>query len=144
MIKLAVLGANGFIGTRITEMFALSDLIEVRPIVRNYASLARVSRFDLDSCVVDAFDQKALQTAFRECDVVVHAVAGDIKTILGTLAPVYKAAQLAGVRRLVYLSSGSVHGQAPDPGTDESSALSYKKALPYNNAKVRAERSLSR
>jgi nucleoside-diphosphate-sugar epimerase len=143
MIKFAVLGANGFIGTRITEMFALSDLAEVRPIVRNYWSLARASRFSLDSRVADAFDQEALQNAFQGCEVVVHAVAGDIKTILGTLSPVYQAAQKAGVRRLVYLSSSSVHGQAPVPGTDESSTLSDKQVLPYNNAKVHAERTLS-
>jgi nucleoside-diphosphate-sugar epimerase len=56
---------------------------------------------------------------------------------------VYQTAQKAGVRRLVYLSSGSVHGQAPVPGTDESSTLSDKQVLPYNNAKVHAERTLS-
>jgi nucleoside-diphosphate-sugar epimerase len=144
MMKFAVLGANGFIGTRITEMFALGDLTEVRPIVRNYWSLARASRFSLDSRVADAFDQEALQNAFQGCEVVVHAVAGDIKTILGTLTPVYQAAQKAGVRRLVYLSSSSVHGQAPVPGTNEGSALSDKQVLPYNNAKVHAEGTLSR
>ncbi|HSL46404.1 MAG TPA: NAD-dependent epimerase/dehydratase family protein [Anaerolineales bacterium] len=143
MIKIAVLGANGFIGTRIMEMFALSDLAEVRPIVRNYSSLARASRFDLDSRVANASDQDALEAAFRGCDVVVHAVAGDINTVLGTLSPVYQAAQRAGVRRLVYLSSASVHGQAPQPGTDEGSTLSDQQALPYNNAKVQAEQILT-
>jgi 2-alkyl-3-oxoalkanoate reductase len=144
MTKFAVLGANGFIGTRITEMFALSDGIELRPIVRDYVSLARASRFDLDSRVANAFDQQALQIAFQGCDVVVHAVAGDIKTILGTLSPVYQAAQKAGIKRLVYLSTGSVHGQTPQPGTDERSALSDRQVLPYSNAKVRAERTLSK
>jgi 2-alkyl-3-oxoalkanoate reductase len=144
MIKIAVLGANGFIGARITEMFALSELTIVRPIVREYPSLARAARFNLDSRVADAFNQEALQAAFQGCDVVVHAVAGDIQTILGTLTPVYRAAQNAGVRRLIYLSSGSVHGQAPQPGTDEKSPLSATQALPYNNAKVQAERTLSR
>lgn len=143
MIRLAVLGANGFIGTRIIEMFALSDETEARPIVRDCASLARASRFDLDSRIANAFDQEALQAAFQGCNVVVHAVAGDIKTVVGTLTPVYQAAQKAGVQRLVYLSSSSVHGQAPEPGTDERSALSDRQVLPYNNAKVQAERTLS-
>jgi 2-alkyl-3-oxoalkanoate reductase len=142
MIKIAVIGANGFIGTRITEMFTLGEFTAVRPIVRNYSSLARASRFDLEAHVADAFAQDALQTALTGCDVVVHAVAGDSKTILGTLAPVYRAAQSAGVQRLVYLSSGSVHGQAPDPGTDETSRLNDRQALPYNNAKIQAERIL--
>ena len=60
MIKVAVLGANGFIGTRLTEVFALSHLVDVRAVVRDYASLARSSRFDLDSRIANAFDQQAL------------------------------------------------------------------------------------
>lgn len=144
MTKIAVLGANGFIGTRMVEMFVLNHLVDVCPVVRDYAGLARSSRFELEGRVANAFDPQALESAFQGCDVVVHAVAGDIKTILGTLAPVYHAAQKAGVRRLVYLSSGSVHGQAPEPGTDENSVLSTRQELPYNNAKVRAERVLTR
>jgi nucleoside-diphosphate-sugar epimerase len=144
MIKIAVVGANGFIGTRVVEMFALNHMAEVIPVVRDYAGLARSSRFDLEGRVANAFDEQALVSAFQGCDVVVHAVAGDIKTILGTLAPMYHAAQKARVRRLVYLSSGSVHGQAPQPGTDENSALNTRQDLPYNNAKVRAEQTLAR
>jgi nucleoside-diphosphate-sugar epimerase len=143
MTRFAILGANGFIGTRIVEILALRELAEARPIVRNYWSLARASRFDVDARVADAFDREALQVAFEKCDVVIHAVAGDIKTILGTLAPVYQAAQRAGVRRLIYLSSGSVHGQAPEPGTDETSPLNDRQVLPYNNAKIHAERTLA-
>jgi len=142
MGKIAVLGASGFIGTRIVEMFTLNEWAEVRPVIRNYSSLARLSRFNLDSRAADAFDQNALEAAFQGCEIVVHAVAGDINTVLGTLTPVYQAAQKAGVRRLVYLSSASVHGQNPEPGTDEESKLSDQQPLPYNNAKVQAERKL--
>ena len=142
MTNIAVLGANGFIGTRAVEMFTLNDLAGVRPVVRNYSSLARVSRFQLDARVADAFEPVTLEAAFQGCEIVVHAVAGDIQTVVGTLEPVYRAAERAGVRRLVYLSSASVHGQSPIPGTDENSPLSDQQVLPYNNAKVRAERML--
>ena len=54
----------------------------------------------------------------------------------------YAAAQAVGVRRLVYISSGSVHGQSPAPGTDETSPLHVRHAFAYNTAKVRAERTL--
>jgi nucleoside-diphosphate-sugar epimerase len=46
------------------------------------------------------------------------------------------------VRRLVYLSSASVHGQAPAAGTDEATPLRDDQPIAYNNAKVRAERQL--
>src|SRR5262249_15339710 len=44
---------------------------------------------------------------------------------------------------LVYISSGSVHGQSPAPGTNEGSALTLRHAFSYNTAKVRAERRLA-
>lgn len=143
MTSVAILGANGFVGTRAVEMLHLGGIVDVRPIVRTPASLAPLSRFDLDARVGDARDQQALARAFAGCDVVVHAVAGSPELILSVLEPVYQAAQQAGVRRLIYLSSAAVHGQAPQPGIDERAPLERRQALPYNNAKVRAEQVLS-
>jgi 2-alkyl-3-oxoalkanoate reductase len=141
-LKLAIIGANGFIGSRAVELLHLGGLAEVRPIVRSVTSLARLSRFDLDCRIADACDQSALREALKGCDGVIHAVAGDPATILGSLTPPYLAAQQAGVQRFIYLSSGSVHGQAPPPGTDESTPLNDRQSVVYNNAKVRAERQL--
>lgn len=142
MLKVAILGANGFIGSRTVEMLHLGGLAEVRPVVRTLTSLARLSRFNLDSRIANACDRAALESAFQGCDVVVHAIAGDRRTILGSLAPTYQAAQAVGVKRLVYLSTASVHGQAPLPGTDENTPLSDRQPIAYNNSKVEAERQL--
>jgi nucleoside-diphosphate-sugar epimerase len=144
MLKVAVVGANGFIGSRVVEMFHLEQMAEVRPVVRRISAMARLSRFDLDCRIADGFDREALATAFDGCDIVLHAIAGDPDVILGTLSPVYTAAQQAGVRRIVYLSSACVHGQAPAAGTTEASPLSDRQSIQYNNAKVRAERLLLR
>jgi nucleoside-diphosphate-sugar epimerase len=56
----------------------------------------------------------------------------------------YAAAQAMGIKRLIYMSTGSVHGQSPRPGTDETSPLTIFQPFPYNTAKVRAERALMR
>jgi 2-alkyl-3-oxoalkanoate reductase len=139
MIKVAILGASGFIGSRAVEMLHLAGLADVRPVVRSVVSLARLSRFDLDCRVADALDEDAMRAAIAGCDVVVHAVAGDPSVILGSLEPTYRAAERAGISRFLYLSTASVHGQAPSPGTDEASPLNDRQPLAYNNAKVRAE-----
>jgi 2-alkyl-3-oxoalkanoate reductase len=141
-MKIAVLGANGFIGGRLVEQCVLEGWAEVRPIVRSFASLARLARFDLDCQIADASDQSALEKVFSGCEAVIHLVLGDPDVILGTLDPVYLAAQQAGVQRIVYMSSASVHGLAPEPGTNEESPLSSNQVLIYNNAKVRAEQRL--
>jgi 2-alkyl-3-oxoalkanoate reductase len=140
--KIAVIGANGFIGGRAVEMLHLRGMAEVRPIARSAASLARAARFDLDCRIADACDESAMRKALEGCDAAVHAVAGDPATILGSIAPVYRAAGAAGVKRLVYLSSSAVHGQAPAAGTDEATPLSDRQPIAYNNAKVKAERKL--
>lgn len=140
---IAVLGASGFIGNRLVEMLHLAGSTVI-PIVRQPSSLVLPARFDLTPRIADAFDDRALTTAFAGCDTAVIAIAGDARTIVGSVIPVYRAAEAAGVGRLVCLSSASVHGQAPPPGTDENTPLSVHQHVAYNNAKVRAERQLLR
>jgi len=137
--RIAVLGAGGFIGNRTVEMFCLGSKYEVRPVVREARALAMASRFALDGRIADGRDRVALTSAFEGCDAVIHAIAGDPATILGALEPVYRAAEASGVRRLIYLSSASVHGQAPAQGVTEATPLTDRQPIAYNNAKVRAE-----
>jgi 2-alkyl-3-oxoalkanoate reductase len=144
MNRVAVVGASGFIGTRLCEMMHLAGFAEVRPVVRTASHLAPLSRFRLDGRVANALDERALVPAFAGCDAVIHSIAGSPEVILGALAPVYNAAQQAGVRRMVYLSTASVHGQNPMPGTTEETPLTERQPLPYNRAKVQAERVLRR
>jgi nucleoside-diphosphate-sugar epimerase len=139
---IAVVGANGFIGSRVIEMLHLESATPVRPVVRRASALASAARFALEGRVADALDTSALGNALAGCDAVVHCVAGDAKTIVMSAIAVYTAAEAAGCRRLVYLSSACVHGQSPEPGTDERSILSDRQPIEYNNAKVRAERAL--
>jgi nucleoside-diphosphate-sugar epimerase len=137
----AVIGANGFIGNRLVEMLTLAGRPAV-PIVRRPSALALPARFDLDGRVADARDEDAMAAALAGCEVAVSAITGDAATIVGSVGPTYRAAHRAGVRRLVHLSSASVHGQSPPVGTDERSPLSDRQPVAYNNAKVRAEREL--
>lgn len=140
--KIAIVGANGFIGSRLVECFHLEGGCSVVPIVRSVGGLARLARFDLDWKIADARDVDALARAFAGCDAVVHAVVGDPSVIAASAGALIPAASRAGIRRVVYLSTASVHGQAPACGTDERSVLSVQQDYAYNNAKVRAERRL--
>src|SRR5436853_7812411 len=116
-MKIALLGASGFIGSRIVELFHLEGWCEVKAVVRQFSSLARLARFDLAWQLADATSLQQLTAAFEGCEAVIHAIGGDAQVILETIAPVYRAAAAAKVRRIVYLSTASVHGQAPLPGT---------------------------
>jgi nucleoside-diphosphate-sugar epimerase len=69
---------------------------------------------------------------------------GDARQIVHMAEAAYLASAAAGVRRLVWLSSASVNGQNPQPGTDETAPLHDRHGILYNNAKVRAEWILDR
>lgn len=138
------MGASGFIGSRMVEKFHLGGGIEVRPIVRSTARLAGAARFGIEGRVADAFDHRAVAAALAGCEVVIHAIAGDHRTIVESAELVYRAAIEAGVKRMIYLSSASVHGQSPVPGTDETTPLQSRQPIPYNRSKIQAERRLSR
>jgi nucleoside-diphosphate-sugar epimerase len=140
----AIIGANGFIGTRLVEIFHLGDLHTVVPVVRRASSLALPARFALDWRIGDALDVPSLSAAFAGCNAVVHASLGDPRQIEAMPAVLCAAAAAAGVKRIVYLSSASVHGQAPEPDTTEDTPLHCHHAMDYNNAKVRAERAFFR
>ncbi|HYF50922.1 MAG TPA: NAD-dependent epimerase/dehydratase family protein, partial [Planctomycetota bacterium] len=140
----AVLGAGGFVGARLVEVLNGDSRFNVRPVVRRFSALSRVARFDLKWRLADAKNEAELIRAFEGCESVVHCAAVNPADLDKNMEPVYRAAERAGVRRLAYLSSASVHGQSPEEGCDERAALRDDQELDYNNAKVRAEWELKR
>jgi nucleoside-diphosphate-sugar epimerase len=138
-VAFAVLGARGFIGACTVSRLRRRAL-SVRAVARDLRGLER----DPDAKVADALDVSALAAAFQGCDVVVHAVYTSHETAGRAMEATYTASEAAGVRRIVHVSSASVHGQAPPPSTDEGSPLRLWQEFAYNNAKVRAERALRR
>lgn len=145
-MKIAIIGANGFIGNRLVETLHLDPASPHTPVpvVRQPASLALPARFGLDCRVASALDAGALAEALGGCDAVVHAALGDSAQIEKMPAVLCAAAARAGAGRVVYISSASVHGQNIPPGTTEQSRLRTRHALDYSNAKVRAERAFFR
>src|SRR4051812_18732823 len=107
MKRIGIVGASGFVGSRLVEMFHLNAWAEVRPVVRGVRSLSRVARFDLDWKLANATDAGELTRALEGCDTVVHSVVGDADVIENAARVLYPAAQAAGVRRIVYLSTAS-------------------------------------
>jgi len=140
-MKVAIIGANGFIGSRLVEVFHLGGQFEVVAIVRQPCSLALPARFALEWRLGDALDTASLAKSLAGCDAVVHAAIGDPRQIERMPAILCKAAAQAGVKRVVYLSSASVHGQNIPTGTTEATPLKADFPIEYNNAKVRAENS---
>ncbi|MFT3782549.1 MAG: NAD(P)-dependent oxidoreductase [Nibricoccus sp.] len=143
-MKIAIIGASGFVGLRLVERFHLEGKAEVVPIAHAFRSLAVLARFALPWKVADATDTDALAEALKGCDAVVHAALGDAPQIEAMGEALYPAAERAGVKRIVAISSAAVHTLTPSPGTDENTAIVVKQKSEYNVAKARAELALTR
>ncbi|MCP9493829.1 MAG: NAD(P)-dependent oxidoreductase [Pyrinomonadaceae bacterium MAG19_C2-C3] len=137
-MKVAITGASGFVGNRVVEKFFLENLHEVVPVVHSFSSLALPARFNMTWKVADHFSEQALSHAFDGCEVVVHAAFGSPLSAMSKA--VYRAADKAGARRLVVLSSASVYNQNVLPGTTEDSPLPAKPATSYNANKIAADK----
>jgi len=143
-MKIAIIGASGFVGLRLVERLHLEGKAEIVPIAHAYRSLAVLARFSLPWKVADATDSAALAEALKGCDAVVHAALGDAPQIVAMAEALYSAAERAGIKRIVALSSAAVHSLTPLPGTDENTPILAKQKSAYNAAKARAELTLTR
>ncbi|NJK36303.1 MAG: NAD(P)H-binding protein [Oscillatoriales cyanobacterium RM2_1_1] len=142
MLKVGIIGASGFIGSRTREIFCVENIAQVKAIARSSSSLSHLAHTNLESCVADALDTTSLENALADCDMAIYCAAGSPWFLKQTAVSTYKAAEKARVRRLIYLSTAVVHGQAPPVGTNESSPLNDRQFIAYNNAKVWVERKL--
>ena len=99
-----VLGASGFIGSRVVA--ALADNATWRPV-----PVARRSTGP-GSIVADATDADAMRSALSEAAFVVNCIAGNDRTMTRTTEVLCETARLAPPRRIVHLSSMAVYGAA--------------------------------
>jgi nucleoside-diphosphate-sugar epimerase len=142
--RVALIGASGFIGLRTAELLGARADLSLVPLVRSPSSLAVLARQPLDWRITSFLEVAPLTSALDGCSVCVHAAIGDAAQIVRMAGVTYRACAAAGVRRLIWLSSASVHGQNCPPGTDEDSPLHDHHPLMYNSAKVRAEWALQK
>ena len=140
--RIGIIGAGGFLGTRLIESWFLGGHIHPVAIVRRPASLARLARFPVEQKIADAADPKSLADAIRNCDGLVHATVGQPREIIQSARSLVEAVRLAGVPRTVYLSSALVHGPHPERDFDESAPLALRQSSEYGRAKIKAEQIL--
>jgi nucleoside-diphosphate-sugar epimerase len=138
-MRIALTGASGFLGTRLLEVWGLTQRFDFVPIIRSYGSAAPVGRIGLPFEVADATDHSALTSAFKGCDAIVHAALGDPAQIVAMAEAVCSGAERNGIKRIINLSSAVALGMVPPEGSgDLTPGLSYK-PLDYCSGKGVAE-----
>src|SRR5438874_9274739 len=146
-----VTGATGLLGSHLTEV-----LVErgerVRALVRPGEDARRLAHPAVEICRGDLADRAALDAALRGVDRVLHCAArtgpwgppAAYETANGRgLAALVEGALAAGVRRVVHVSSITVHGNDVRGRADETAPLRVE-PNPYSRSKVAGERLLAR
>jgi 2-alkyl-3-oxoalkanoate reductase len=143
-----VTGAAGFLGSHVVDLLAESGerpRLLVRPGERVAADAGDVQ-------VGDVGDRAALESALDGVDRVLHCAActgpwGPAaeyeRTNVRGLETLVRTAVAAGVRRLVHVSSITVHGNDVGEAADETAPL-REEPNPYSGSKVAGERLLGR
>jgi UDP-glucose 4-epimerase len=150
-VQVLVTGGGGFIGSHIVERL-VRDGYGVR-VVDNFTTGHRRNLEplldDVDVVEGDLQSYERAHAAVRDCEIVLHQAAmpsvprsvqdpltSNASNVIGTLN-VLLAARDAGVRRVVFASSSSVYGAAPDLPKVET--LPTLPISPYAVAKLAAE-----
>lgn len=141
MEKIAVIGAGGFIGSRLIESFILDGFKDVYPIVRSNRSLANLCRFGIFEKIriANAENEKNLLDAIKDCSIVINLISSNPKGIINSTKVIYDCCIEAKVRRLIHLSSAVVYGQVESPKINDNSPLEKHHWMPYARAKIKAE-----
>lgn len=144
--KVLVTGASGFIGGRLVERLVRHHHADVRALVRNPSSAARLARFPIDFQMGDVTRSTDLDKAMTGREVVFHCAYGTSGSQkhrawvnkVGT-ERVLEAAHRAGSPRVVYLSTLMVYGRTGDGDLDET-APRRRFGNAYSDSKLEAEK----
>ncbi len=136
----AIIGAGGFVGSRLIESTVLAGQAPVVAVVRSYRNLAGLCRFGSAVAVRLADAEKAgpLSEALVGARVVVNLTTGPGAGIVRSTIAIHEACRLAGVARLVHLSSAVVYGDVKTPVSDDAPPVE-KHWMPYARAKATSE-----
>lgn len=142
MKRIAIIGAGGFLGGRMVERGILGEAFTPVPIIRSPKGAARLSRFGPIWNIVDTSRRDALAKALTGCDAVVNATVGEFDRMRAATEEIWHACVLAGVPRLVHVSTAEVFGRVEDAGLEDDSWPDPKHWMPYARAKIEAEAAL--
>jgi nucleoside-diphosphate-sugar epimerase len=141
MGAITIIGAAGFVGTRLIEALVLDGRTDVQAVVRAYRNLASLARFGpaVKVRLADAEDSASLLPALSGSSVVVNLCTGAPSGIIRSTRSILEACVAANVSRLIHLSSAVVYGEVTSPRLDDDAPPVSGHWMPYARAKAVAE-----
>jgi nucleoside-diphosphate-sugar epimerase len=150
-VTVLVTGAAGFLGSHVTDLLVESGE-RPRVLLRPGDSLSRHLESEVDFHWGDVADPTVIDAAVTGVECVLHCAAKTgpwgpeaeyERTNVRALETLVYAAMAAGVRRVVHVSSITVHGNDVGGVADERAPL-REESNPYSRSKLAGERLLAR
>jgi predicted dehydrogenase/nucleoside-diphosphate-sugar epimerase len=148
--RVLLTGATGFIGCRVAEFLHEREGWQVRALIHNPGSAARLARLPVEMVVGDLQQPEELARAVRDCEAVVHCAVGPswksrrevFAVNAGGTRNLAEAALQAGVRRFVHLSTIAVYGDNVPSAVDEATPTNPERGGKYGESKLAAEQAI--
>lgn len=145
--KILVLGATGFIGSRLVEKLYLEHIHVPKCLVRNYEKMVRIARFPVDIVYGDVLDPEALVDQIDDCDIYVFCVHGKDKdrslswrVNTEGLENMLKLAISNKAKHFIFLSTTAIYESQYDEGEFDESVVLYLKKRDYAGGKLEGEK----
>lgn len=139
-----VLGASGFLGTRLVEKLCVDMGLKVRAAVHRPGAAARLARLPVQLVQCDILDPQQVDRAVDGCDIVINCASGsgggiyDV-SVKGTLN-LLKAAVRHDVKKYVHMSSAAVHGFSHRRSIVDEKSRFVCFAGAYERGKIKSEK----
>jgi nucleoside-diphosphate-sugar epimerase len=112
MIRIAVVGASGFVGTALVDRLCESTL-EIVPLIHTSGNAMALARRGLALRSLDLLNPGEVNAALQGVTHVVNCSRGSNEVMVQGLRNLLRACRKNGVRRFVHLSSVAVYGDPP-------------------------------
>lgn len=141
MMKVAVVGASGFVGNALVDRLRTRPDVSVVPLIRSSGNAWRLAKRAIEPRVVNLFSLPEITAALTGCTHVVNCSRGDDRLMIQGLGNLLKAAVSARVEAFVHLSSVMVYGDPPTAASASEDAVPPRLAKgTYGRTKLMQDR----
>ena len=145
--RILVVGASGFLGTRLAECMSLDLNLNVRATVHRAYTGVRLGRLPLELVECDVLDFDQVSRAVEGCDVVINcsrynglSTKEGIDFYTKGTRNLLEAACRHGVKKFIHISTAAIHGFKHDEKSVDETTPTVSSRNTYIRGKLEAER----
>jgi nucleoside-diphosphate-sugar epimerase len=144
-MRVAVIGASGFVGASFIEQALRDGAFEVVPVIHSSGNAWRLIRHGLSLRTANLLDKDSVKAAVEGCTHVVNCSRGDNEVMLKGLRHLLEISGEARLEGFIHLSSVLVYGNVPAPDSaHESGATPPQPLESYGGMKLRQDKMVER